>query len=269
LEKNIPPHALSLSQPKRAPDKSSCGKRSAKPPSGCLRSSPLPEPVPVGKYLYQSPETAHVLINVQPALSAASMWDPSYASTSTMPMGALASLAAPWILTPRTTILNPLPSLTSTQGWSSGYCHQWNLFRLGQAKRARRISGDGRGGWKASSADLKVLRLASAGIAVGIWNGDGKPRDRRGGKHQGRLPGRVRSSGLGVMAKGGWRLVQDSGLTDRGLSVIHNITLADLYRDGAREIIVLSGGSNGSITVWKRHSLGFVAVPVISRAAVS
>ena len=71
------------------------------------------------------------------------------------------------------------------------------------------------------------------------------------------------------MAKGGWRLVQDSGLTDRGLSFIHNITLADLYRYGAREIIVLSGGSNGSITVWKQHSLGFVAAPVISRAAVS
>jgi hypothetical protein len=55
-----------------------------------------------------------VLINVQPALSAASMWVPSYASTSTMLMGAVASLAAPWIFTPRTTNLNPVPSLTST-----------------------------------------------------------------------------------------------------------------------------------------------------------
>ena len=53
--------------------------------------------------------------------------------------------------------------------------------------------------------------------------------------------------------KGGWRLVQRSGLPSSGLSLVHSITLADVDHDGFPEIIALSGGLNGSITIWKRR----------------
>ena len=53
--------------------------------------------------------------------------------------------------------------------------------------------------------------------------------------------------------KGGWHLVEDSGLPSKSLSVIESITLADVDHDGFPEIIALNGGNNGAITMWKRR----------------
>lgn len=113
--------------------------------------------------------------------------------------------------------------------------------------------GDGRGGWINSSAGLQVLKLGSAGIALGDLDGDGNLDVVAAGSLTGDI-----QDGYGLFwfrgdGKGGWHLVQDSGLPTRGLPVIHSITLADLYGDGALGIIVLTGGPNGSITVWKRQ----------------
>jgi hypothetical protein len=113
--------------------------------------------------------------------------------------------------------------------------------------------GDGHGGWKASSSGLKVLKLASAGIAVADLDGSGNLDIVAAGNITGKI-----GDGYGLFlfkgdGKGGWHLVEDSGLPDRGLPLIHSVTLADLYGDGAREIIVLSGGYQaGGITIWKR-----------------
>jgi FG-GAP-like repeat len=114
--------------------------------------------------------------------------------------------------------------------------------------------GDGHGGWKPSSDGLKVLKLASAGIALGDLDGSGNLDIVAAGN----VTGSVRD-GYGLFlfkgdGKGGWRLVEDSGLPDRGLPLIHSVTLADLYGDGAREIIEVSGGDHaGVITIWKRQ----------------
>jgi len=83
-----------------------------------------------------------------------------------------------------------------------------------------------------------------------------KPRYRR----RGNMTGNV-GNGYGLFwfrgdGKGGWRLVQESGLPNGGLSVIHSIRLADVDHDGLPEIIVLTGGRGGSITIWKRRSPG-------------
>jgi hypothetical protein len=88
--------------------------------------------------------------------------------------------------------------------------------------------GDGRGGWKASSVGLKVLKYASAGIELGDLGGDGNLDIVAAGNITGDV-----QDGYGLFwfrgdGKGGWRLVKDSGLPTRGLPVIHSVTLADL-----------------------------------------
>jgi hypothetical protein len=92
--------------------------------------------------------------------------------------------------------------------------------------------GDGRGAWKASSAGLKVLKFASAGVALGDLDRDRNLEIVAAGN----ITGDVRD-GYGLFwfrddGKGDWRLVQDSALPTKGLSVLHSIAPADLDRDG-------------------------------------
>jgi len=127
------------------------------------------------------------------------------------------------------------------------------FFGLGEANGPDVYLGDGRGGWKASSVGLKALKLAASGMALGDVDRDGHLDIIAGGNVTGEL-----RSGYGLFwfkgdGKGGWHLVQESGLPSQGLAIPHGIALADLDRDGWLEIVALHGGVDGSVTVWKRE----------------
>jgi len=112
--------------------------------------------------------------------------------------------------------------------------------------------GDGRGGWQAASTGLKVLKLVTAGLALGDLDQDGHLDLIVGGNITGES-----QSGYGLFwfrgdGQGGWQLVPESGLPTQGLAIPSGIKLADLDRDGVPEIITLHGGA-GNITIWKRQ----------------
>jgi hypothetical protein len=128
-----------------------------------------------------------------------------------------------------------------------------NLGGGNQANGPDVYLGDGRGGWKASSGGLKVLKTAMGGIVFGDLDQDGHEDLVAAGNDTNDV-----DSGFGLFwfrgdGTGDWHLNRENGLPAKGLTTSHGITLADLDGDGTPEIIALNGGARGSITIWKRH----------------
>ena len=112
----------------------------------------------------------------------------------------------------------------------------------------------GAGAWQAALDGLKVLKNPAEGIAVGDFNLDGFPDLIAGGN----LTGKVSEKAYGLFlfcgdGKGGWRLVEDSGLPASGLSRPYGLVAQDLNNDGLADLVAAHGApdeGSGYVSVW-------------------